>query len=259
MPQVPLPVTADRHDLGRLTPSAMVLCGGGIRRAAAGAPTLEDAARAIAAYLQASLWDTVLDRPAAALVRLYRTVSFRLLEPELQEFAASGLVRKKPWPEMKCLTLLGTAGVEPRWNSRHASTGHRAIPLPSADAIARLPMVSRLVSQLGIDPQELVDSEQGPLVENGGRPSTNVFHVGEALGSPFVPAQDDFVQPFGVSSVVGFGGQLGVGDLYAVIVFSRIPISRPTADIMGYLGSDVRLAIVPTLGKPLFSARREES
>ncbi len=236
----------------------MVLCGSGIRRAASGAGSLETAAAAITEYLHSSLWDDASDRPASVLVRLYRTISYRLLEPDLQRFATAALERREPWPEMKCLTLMATAGERAEWNSRHTSAGHRAIPLPSAEAIARLPMVSLLVSQLGVDAKELAGAERVPLVQNEGRPSTNVFHIPAALGSPVVPAQEEFVKPLAVRSVVGFGGQLGAGDLYAVIVFSRVPINRATADIIGYLGSDVRMAIVPTHARPLFKGGASE-
>ena len=243
----------EHYDLTRLTPSSMVLCGSGIRRSAAAARSLEAAAQAITRHLYETLWDSASNRPAPALVRLYRTVSYAMLEPELQTLATAALERRKPWAEMKSLTLMATAGDRPEWNSRHLSESHRAIPLPSAEAIARLPMVSRLVTQLGVDPRELVGAARSPILTNEARPSTNVFHVAEALGSEFVPAQEGFVKPFGIRSVVGFGGRLGVGDLYAVIVFSRVPIDRPTADMMGYLGSDVRMAVVPTLARPLFN------
>ena len=35
----------------------------------------------------------------------------------------------------------------------------------------------------------------------------NVFHVPDANGSPFIPAQTEFVVPCGVRSVLGFGGK----------------------------------------------------
>lgn len=45
-----------------------------------------------------------------------------------------------------------------------------------------------------------------------------VFHVAEARESAYVPAQADFVVPYGIRSVVGFGGPLATGDLFAVIL-----------------------------------------
>ena len=43
----------------------------------------------------------------------------------------------------------------------------------------------------------------------------------EAAGSPYIPAQEDFVQPVGIRSVLGFGGMLPGGDIFVVILFSR--------------------------------------
>ena len=59
--------------------------------------------------------------------------------------------------------------------------------------------------------------------------SYNVFYVEEAAGSPHVPAQETFVQPFGIRSVVGFGWVLPTDELYAVIMFTRVHVPRQTA------------------------------
>jgi hypothetical protein len=56
-----------------------------------------------------------------------------------------------------------------------------------------------------------------------------VFHVPEAQGSPYIPAQD-FVERYNVRSVVGFGGTLPNGELIAMIFFSRLPIAIDVAD-----------------------------
>jgi len=70
----------------------------------------------------------------------------------------------------------------------------------------------------------------------------NVFHVPEALGNPCVPAQD-FVRAFGVTSALGFGGLLPSRDVFAVILFSKAPIPRATAELFKSLGLMIRLAI----------------
>lgn len=50
------------------------------------------------------------------------------------------------------LSLLGTAGVEPVWNDRRASTGHLGIPLISEAYIETIPMISRLLTDVGFRP-----------------------------------------------------------------------------------------------------------
>ena len=72
-----------------------------------------------------------------------------------------------------------------------------------------------------------------------------VFYVPEAHGSSCVPAQDTFVIPFGIRSVVGFGAMLPTGNLFAVILFSRTPISRDTAEMFGSLALSAKVAVLP--------------
>ena len=121
----------DRFNLATMSPAEVVLCGAGIAQAAAEAKNLEDAADLTVKYLHGALWDGGADRPATALIRLYRTINFTDLDPSLQDYAASAMHPGKPWPAMKCFTLMGTAGELPEWNSRQTSSGHRAIPLSS--------------------------------------------------------------------------------------------------------------------------------
>ena len=49
----------------------------------------------------------------------------------------------------------------------------------------------------------------------------NVFHVPEAFDNPLIPAQEDFVLPYRIKSVLGFGGLLPSGDIFAVILFLK--------------------------------------
>jgi hypothetical protein len=60
-----------------------------------------------------------------------------------------------------------------------------------------------------------------------------------------VPAQESFVIPYGIQSVVGFGGALRSGDIFAVIMFSRVPIPPDTAQLFRTLSLNVKLAIAP--------------
>jgi hypothetical protein len=70
-----------------------------------------------------------------------------------------------------------------------------------------------------------------------------VFHVEEALGSPHIPAQSAFVEKYNVRSVLGFGGSLRTGDLYAVIMFSRAHVPAVSAERFRTLALDVKAAL----------------
>ena len=47
-------------------------------------------------------------------------------------------------------TFLSMSGSQPAWNDVGQSVGHRVIPLPSEEAVERLPMIAQLLRQLGI-------------------------------------------------------------------------------------------------------------
>jgi hypothetical protein len=237
---------ADQPDFGPLdvtdfTVGAMLRAGIAIRRAVRGADSLETAADVITRYLYDHCVSSTGER-SCALVRFYKTHRYGELEPALQLFAARQLGTASPRADMRCLTLFATAGDEADWNSRHASKGHQAIPLPSAEGIRAAPMIMRLVEELGVDIESLVSSTSEPRGRTDIR-TYDVFHVEQALGSPYIPAQRDFVERYGIASVVGFGGLLRSGELFAVILFSRAPIPARSAARFRTIALDVRSSL----------------
>ena len=113
-------------------------------------------------------------------------------------------------------------------------------------------MVTRLVRDLGLDAGRAREPELFlDLVEK----TCNVFHVPNAQGSPYVPDQEDFVRPYGIASVLGFGGLLGPMDLYVVIVFSKAPITRGWAGLFRAISHSVKLALQPLAGQPAGTSR----
>ena len=53
--------------------------------------------------------------------------------------------------------------------------------------------------------------------------------------------------------LIGFGGTLLSGDLFGVILFSKVTIPKRTADLFRYLSADVRAGIVPPQRRGLFA------
>ena len=191
------------------------------------------------------LWEELQDAtggPALALVRLYKTHPFAKLPDDLKAFARN-MLDEEPDPETRCLTLLGTRGVEPAWNDRRLSEGHKATPLPSVEFVHRLPMVAGLIGQIGLELTDVVfpDSERAAELV---RRNYDVFYVPDAATSEFVPAKD-FVVEYGITSALGFGGVLFSGDFYAVVMFSRVPISADVADRLRVLSLATRVSLMP--------------
>jgi hypothetical protein len=239
---------ADQPDFGPLdvtdfTVGAMLRAGIAIRRRVRGAKSLEEAADIVVRYLYDHCVAADGSR-SCALVRFYKTHSYGQLEPAVQRFAAAQLGDHPPRDDMRCLTLLASAGDEPEWNSRRSSRGHQAIPLPSAERVRGAPMIMRLIEDLGVDLESLVSAAE--LRSRGSDSRTyNVFHVEEALGSPFIPAQGEFVERYGIASVVGFGGLLRSGEMFAAILFARDSIPSRSAARFRTIALDVRSSLFP--------------
>jgi hypothetical protein len=240
------------YDLAGLSEAEVAKCGGRLEACGAGAPHMEDAANKIVRHLYENLTDEQTGQKACAMVRFYKTHRYSELDPGLQEFARGILGDVAASPEMRCLTLLATAGEESEWNSRANSAGHKAIPLPSEDFVAKIPMIARLINQLGLELSAVLKPDPAIMVDLQEK-TYNVFHVPEAVGSPYIPAQNDFVIPHGVRSVVGFGGVLPSGELYVVILFAKVQIPRATADRFKALAANVKTAVAPFAGKAVFA------
>lgn len=232
-------------DLSDFSLVDMLQCGRGIRRAAAEATTVNEAAQSIVEYLYHECGHPEAAR-SCALIRFYKTYSLADLEPRLQAFAKDRLHGVDASNGMKCLTLVATIGQESQWCDPRQSVGHQAIPLPSAKMVEGAPMIAQLIREMGLEISDVLAPDKELIHESAGR-SYNVFHVERALGSPYIPAQEDFVKRYGVRSVLGFGGLVGEGDFFAVIMFSRGPIPAASAARFRNIALDVKAVIHPLL------------
>jgi hypothetical protein len=217
------------------------------------AATVAESAGRIARFFYESLVDDA-GKPACALVRVFKTHRFADLDDELKAFSRKIYPPADRERDLRCLVLVATAGDLPEWNDPAQSQGHRAIPLSSEEVVAKAPMISQLIEQFGVKISAVVRPNP-ELVLEGGPAKFNVFYVPEALGSPYIVAQEEFVARYGVKSVVGVGGLLVTGDLFATILFSKVPISAETADAFRILGLNLKLAFLALVEKPLFAAK----
>ena len=229
------------YDLGKFDLRAMLACGLALRREIEPTTTLEDSANVVVRHFHENCIASDGER-SCVLVRFYKTHPFGKLEPGLQTFARQQLDSHELTPTTRCLTLLATVGSQKAWNSRQRSRRHKVIPLPSADIVEKAPMIARLIDEFGLELGAVVGPAGEVVAERGNR-TYNVFHVEQARGSPYIPAQDDFVIPFGIESVVGIGGSLMTGDLFAVIIFSRIRIPKASAERLRNVALDIKASI----------------
>ncbi|HEX4683504.1 MAG TPA: hypothetical protein VH277_12380 [Gemmatimonadaceae bacterium] len=224
--------------LSRFDLPEMLRTGREIRSLSNGAATFEEAVQRMCHALYTGLCDDDGD-PACVLVRCYKTHPFRELPASLQQFAKASALATGVGPETKCLVLLGSAGDESEWNSRLSSRHHRAIPLASADVVQQAPMIARLFKDLGVELRHLLAAQEDSVRQVRTK-TYGVFHIESALGSPAIPAQADFVVRYGVQSVVGCGGELPRGEMFATILFSRVPVTESVADRFRALALDMK-------------------
>jgi hypothetical protein len=232
------------YNLTKFSLSDMTECGTALRKLSAGASSLEEVANRLVQFFYTNFLDEQTGSPAIALARLFKTHPYNELPNDLQTAVNQMLGHEPDPPHMRCLTLMATVGDRPEWCARQRSIGHQVIPLVSEQLVAQSPMISQLIQQLGLDigtvlapdPDLLVDLEQKTY---------NVFHVPDAVHSPFVPAKAEFVIPHQIQSVLGFGGMLPSGNLAAFILFSKVQIPKETAELFKTLALNAKLAMLP--------------
>jgi hypothetical protein len=215
--------------------------------------TLEDAAERAVEFFYRELVDDE-GAPACALVRFFKTHRYAELPEDLRAVVGAASPEISNVPDLRCLTLVATRGQEPAWNSRRSSTGHQVIPLISVEMVQQAPMIAQLITQLGLPIANVVRPERTLLLDQE-QTAHNVFYVPRALGSPHIVAQQDFVVRYGIESVLGFGGLLSSGDLFATIMFTKVAIPPDAADQFRVVGLNLKIAILPFARRPLFRDR----
>lgn len=231
------------YSLARFSLLEMTECSAVLRRLGEQSTSLRDAASQAVNYLFATLGNSETGERDCILVRCFMTMPYCRLDQMTQQLASNRLGGIVPHPDLKCFTLVATAGEQPDWNWVERSHRYRVIPMVNADFVKQFPMFSQLLHQFGLStlfevaPQDewLVDVEEKTY---------NVFYVPDAVGSPYVPVQGDFVLKYGVKSVMCFGGLLPSRDLFAVILFSRTPVPRRTATLCKSLALSMKASLL---------------
>ncbi len=213
---------------------------------------MEDTANHIVSYIYNNFKELRTSEREATLVRFFKTHPYRDLNRRLQGEAQSIVQGQYIAPGTKCLTLLATAGDAPQWNDRQQSKGHQAIPLIDEDFVRRAPMILQLIQQFGLDVRAVIETNPALITKSPHR-AFNVFHIPTALNSPYIPGQKEFVVPYRVKSVLGFGGMLPSNELFAVILFSKVFVPIETANRFKFVSAYVRVAVESFNRENIFS------
>ena len=229
--------------LSECSPRVIEGFGDGLKAPLGAAPHLQSAAQEVASRLYNEFVESVV------LARAYVTLPLNQLPQADRAFAqklAAGAGQGTLADDTLILSLMGTAGVDAKWADRRLSEGHLAIPLVSAPFVASIPMVARLMKDMGIG-LEWLDTRNTEVVVKKLGNVAGVFYVQDARtsvddqGRRIVPAKA-FVDGHGVRTVFGLGGCYMNGAFLAIIVFTRESIPRPQVESLLPLVSTVKAA-----------------
>lgn len=175
---------------------------------------------------------------SAVLFRVFATVEFEKLPEREREFVldlgrARGFLSEIQ-PKTPVVTLLASRGKRPQWNHRHRSERHLAIPLTSASFIKTIPMVSRLMGDMGTGLDWVQRQKMNMIVTSMGQ-MARVLYVENALetrtadGFDVVPDRS-FVEENQVRTVLGLGGAYLNGTIVAVVLFTSELVPQDRVD-----------------------------
>jgi hypothetical protein len=209
------------------------------RRIAPAAPTLESAMAQCIDVVHASLASAVV------LARGFAVVPYDRLPAAEREVAAeraakAGHILAHDAP---VVVLLATRGEKPRWNDRHASRDHLAVPLASPASVESIPMIASLLRQLGAEVRPAPDGSAQLVWQGAGAIKLGTFYVFDARtrldarGQLIIPERS-FVQEHDVRTVLGVGGTLPGGTLFAIILFARQHVTRSVAELLVPMAED---------------------
>jgi hypothetical protein len=217
--------------------------------------TLEEAAQACVEALYRDLRESIV------LARIYAALPMGSLPVANQTFVralAAATEGVGPLSEdTPVLSLLGTRGVVTEWNDRRRSKGHVGIPLVAASFGDAVPMLGRLLKDLGVDARWF-DEVDTPTVEKrladgfaGVSYVRDAATAVDAQGRRMIPARE-FVATYGVKTVFGMGGSYVGGTIATLVVFTRETIERPQIERLASLLNVFRAATTPLVMRRRF-------
>lgn len=193
--------------------------------------SLEAAAQAYTRLVYDALNESIV------LLRVFATVPARDLPAPNRAFVTSlaESAGHQLHDDTLVLSLLGTMGSESAWCDRRRSVNHIGIPLVSREFVTRIPMISRLLQQLGIE-LDWFDRHDTAIVGQTFGLQSGVFYVEDAAkavdrqGRNIITAQE-FVANYGIQTVFGVGGgYVGTPVYTTIITFCRDHVERAQAE-----------------------------
>jgi hypothetical protein len=165
-----------------------------IKERSSRAASLEQAGREVVDLLFDRLGDSLV------LARLFATVPYGQLPSENRTFVDRLTAQHNVKPlvnhETPILSLLASRGTKPGWNDRRQSKGHVGIPLASADFVNSVPMIARLLGEVGLELSWLGADSAGVEISTMSKVS-GVFYVRDAASAVDQQGRRPGADPYG--------------------------------------------------------------
>jgi hypothetical protein len=193
-----------------------------LRNTVSGMNSFEEAAQSFTKLVYNEFSESII------LARVFVTIPYKDLPAKRKNFVDELVNSKKVshllHDDTPVLSLVGTNGKVTAWNSWMSSKGHIGIPMVSSEFIESIPMMSRLLKQLGLG-LDWIDQRDTSIVKNTIGSISGIFYVKDALteldnaGRKVISAQD-FVSAHHIKTVSGLGGgYMGTSTFMTIIIF----------------------------------------
>ncbi len=228
------------YDLTQFSLRDMLDCGFAVRQISRNADNMTDASNQITQYLYQNLINQKTGEKLCSLVHFFKTHSYGELPPNLQKYARKCLRNEQLSPQLKCLTLLSSAGEDPIENPYSDSLREQVIPLESQEAITRIPIISQLIHKQGIDPAVILKST--PNLRRDIDPKFyNLFE------------KKNFLIQSNIQSVIGSLDLLPSGNIFITLIFLKVNVSEEMLDSIRSMALNIKTGILAFDESSVFS------
>jgi len=222
-----------------------------LRQFARNSASMQETSQKITDYIYQHFYDSDSSQNSCVLVRLFKTHPYGELDDSLQASVRSLMHNNFPPYEMKCWTLLASAGKEPQCNYADEAP-NIVIPLVNEAFVAQMPPIYERILQLGLDIPTFLGIAYEKMLKMEPK-LLNIFYISSAKNSPFIAEQNSLVIPYEVKSVLGIGGLLPSGSLFMVEILFNIEIALNLAEKLNLLAVAVKTALLPFDGEVVFN------
>lgn len=223
---------------GTLNLSDIMRLGLCLREAAQVSGSLTQRAQLVTQFLYESFISRQSGIPTCPLVRVFRTSLTASLSPDDRRHLVEAYGASETESVSSVVQLIGSYGLQPQWCQSRNSIRYRCMPWGGVYR-NQFPMIHEIISRAGYE----LDGAVSSSTMNDSTMCEDMLYVPDAVGSPYILAQAEFVEPFEIRSVIGLGGRLADGEVFCVVIFSRSAIPAHVLPYMRMLSLNVQLAL----------------